>query len=120
VATYGGQLLSGQGHLIPAEVSAQVKNLQDALPAVQGLLADDIAVIPAVAFSAFFLTALVIGSLPASVNALPSLAEIWLRAVFFPPLKWVYNAFAIRNVIAVALQPPSSQPQPAAHVEAVS
>ena len=113
VATYSGQLLSGQGHLIPDEVSAQVKNLQDALPAVQELLIDDIAVIPAAAFSAFFLTFLVIGSLPASAaTALPGLVDIWLRAVFYPPLKWVYNGFAIRNLIATALQPPSSQPEP--------
>jgi hypothetical protein len=116
VATYSGQLLSGQGHLIPGEIAMQVKNLQDALPAVQELLIDGIAVIPVVAFSAFFLTAMVIGSLPASTSALPGLVDIWLRAVLFPPLKWVYNGFAIRNVIAEALQPPSSQPEPAAAV----
>ena len=114
VANYGGQLLSGQGHLISGEISAQVKNLQNALPAVQSLLVDAVAVIPATAFSAFFLTAMVIGSLPASTSALPGLVEIWLKAVLFPPLKWVYNGFAIRNVIAAALQPPSSQPEPAA------
>lgn len=101
VATYSGELLSGQGHLIPGEISAQVKTIQDALPVVQELLIDDIGVIPAAVFSAFFLTALVIASLPASAaTALPGLIDIWLRAVFYPPLKWVYNGFAIRNLIA--------------------
>ena len=114
VATYGGQLLSGQGHLIPGEIATQMKNLQDTLPTIQGLLADDIAVIPAAAFSAFFLTAMVIGSLPGSASALSGLPEIWLRAVFVPPLKWAYNGFAIRNAIATALQPPTSTPEPAA------
>jgi hypothetical protein len=112
VATYGGQLLTGQGQLIPGEISAQVKNVQNALPAVQSLLVEDVAVIPAVALGAFFLTATVIGSLPASASDLPALADIWLRAALLPPLKWVYNGFAIRNAIAVALQPPSSAPEP--------
>jgi len=123
VATYSGQLLSGQGHLIPGEIATQVKNFQDALPTVQALLIDDIAVIPVSAFSAFFLTAMVIGSLPASLSALPGLAEILLRAVLVPPLKWVYNGFAIRNAIATALQPPTAaapEPEPAAAAAAAA
>jgi hypothetical protein len=110
--TYAQQLATGQGKQIPAEISAQAANLAKAIPAVQDLLIEDVAIIPIAVFSAAFLTVALIASLPASASALAGLPGIWLNALVRPPLQWVYNGFAIRNTIAVALQPPSSQLQP--------
>lgn len=118
-ATYARQLTTGQAGQIPAELSVQAANLADAVPEVAGLLIEDVAVVPLALFSAAFLSLLVIGSLPASAPELTTLPEIWLNAVTLPPLKWTYNAFAIRNTVAVALQPPSPS-VPAAAVPADS
>jgi hypothetical protein len=112
VATYGTQLLTGQGGKIPGEISAQVQKLQSALSTVGNLLVDAVAIVPVVLVSLAFNTALGIAGLGQSADALPFLARVWINAAILPPLKWVYNAFAIRNTIAMALQP--QQPDPAA------
>jgi hypothetical protein len=107
--SYGRQLLTGQGGLIPAEISAQVARVQATGSLVNALLVDDVVAVGLSAFSAVFLTVLVVGSLPASSSSLASLPGIWLNGLLFPVLKWTYNAFAIRNTIAAALQPPTAQ-----------
>jgi hypothetical protein len=110
LVTYSRQLLTGQGGVIPAEISAQVARVQATGSLVNALLEDDIVAVGLSAFSAVFLTVLVVGSLPASSSALASLPGIWLNGLLYPVLKWTYNAFAIRNTIATALQPTTAQP----------
>jgi hypothetical protein len=108
--SYGRQLLTGQGGLIPAEISAQVARVQATGSPVNALLVDDVVIVGLSAFSAVFLTGIVVLSLPASSSSLPSLPGIWLNGLLLPVLKWTYNAFAIRNAIATALQPTTALP----------
>lgn len=120
VVTYGGQLLTGKGNLIPGEVSTQAARLRTAFTTANNLIAEDIAIVPVVMVSLVFNTALGIAGLMSGADTLPFLATVWTNAAILPPLKWTYNAFAIRNTIAVALQVPSEQPAPAMSVQTIS
>lgn len=113
VATYGTELLTGKAGQIPGEISSQVTKLAAALPTVRNLVADAIGVVPVVFVSLVFNTALGLAGLVQGANTLPYLATVWKNAALIVPLKFAYNAFAIRNTIAMALQPSSEQPSPA-------
>jgi hypothetical protein len=108
--TYGRQLLTGQGNLVPGEISAQVARVRKVASAVSAVLAADVGVVALSVFSAAFLSALIVESKPAPSTAFAAVSGIWLNALEYPVLTWVYSVFAIRNSIAVAIQPLSAQP----------
>jgi hypothetical protein len=101
--TYTRQLVNGQGQQIPAEISAQVANLAEAVPIVQGIITSAVAGTALAVVVGVFATVIAIGSLPESAPNLIDSATL----VAALPLQWVASAFAIRNVIATALQPPA-------------
>jgi hypothetical protein len=115
---YVEQLLTGHADAIPAEVTKQMTELGKAAPVVGELLVRAVQVVPVVVGGAAVFTAFTIGAIVTTLQ-LPkelvvNLPRVWLMAPLVIAFNWLYIGFAIRNVVAVALQPPISEPASAA------